>query len=386
MRVSVILFLLIAPAGCASGNSISPTINQAPEIQTGNSVITDGPYMLWGEWTFYFNESHNQVDAVPRRAGRFHLNALKFLEEYCTDCLNITEIKNNGDSTIDLTVQIRHPFPGHPEYTGFDVKGIIMFEGSETFHSNEFEPLYPDDYIVSWKGLGDPEILNADGYTYRWNPSYYSHSELPIFNYIEGKFTNGTPTANVNAYKEFYSLEERHIFKDDAVVSKTYKIWIPEGEPVIAGYAIEASWVPPVVIPVQNVLTDFPVTANQPDLMHFDVVINDGALITFDDECCLEKSVYQARAEIEYWYLSDEYIGNIIVSLRGDKGWSGTSQNVSACDGPDSWKCLAPNPYDELPNGIHRFLAFEYHYHVFDPAYKAVDPAIDIYEVIVDIQ
>ena len=75
---------------------------------------------------------------IPEREGRFHLNALKFLESYCTDCLKIMGIKNNGDGTIDLTVQITHPFKGHPEYTGLDVKGIIMFNGSHALDTSYY--------------------------------------------------------------------------------------------------------------------------------------------------------------------------------------------------------------------------------------------------------
>jgi hypothetical protein len=290
MRGSAILIILLALAGCATGNSISPPLNQAPEIQAGNLVVADDPYTLWGEWTFYFNEAHDQVDVVPKRAGRFHLNALKFLEEYCADCLEITNIKGNGDGTINLTVKITHPFPDNPEYTGFDVKGILMFDGSQKnlYHSKHYFPYgtlsNPSYFISSWAKLGDPEVLNADGYTVRWSPWWHeTGSELPIFNYWEGKYAKGTPSSNVNAYLNFYTSEERHIFTVDGSVERTYHIALPPGS-ITAGYAVEAHWVPPDVTPVTDPINDIPISANQMEPFNFKFVINNGDPIT--QECC----------------------------------------------------------------------------------------------------
>jgi hypothetical protein len=226
---------------------------------------------------------------VPVRNARFHLNALKFLEEYCTDCLKIVSLKNNGDSTVDLTVRITHPFPGLPQYTGFDVKGIIMFDGSWEREGYQYYPPYPEPFRVSWRKLGDPQLLNADGYTIRWSPWYDSGSDLPIFNYWEGKYATGTPTANVNGYLNFYTHENRHMFYTDGSVNRTYKIWLPPGEPVTAGYAVEACWEPPTVTPVTDPASDFPITANQVEAYEFRFVLNNGEPIT-DPDCCGEKN------------------------------------------------------------------------------------------------
>jgi hypothetical protein len=250
-----------------------------------NESVYDGPYRLWAEGNFFIDETHEKVDVVPKRQGRFHLNALKFLEDYCANCLQVTKIKNNGDSTIDLTVKIKHPFEGHPEYTAFDVKGIIMFNGSWTDEGYQFFLPYPEPFRVSWRKLGDPQVLNADGYTIRWSPSYDSGQSEPIFNYYEGKYASGIPNANVNAFINFYTDENRHMFSTNGIVSKTYKIWLPPGEPVVAGYAVEACWEPPLVTPVTDPINDFPSTANQPEAYKFYYNLNNGEVIT-DPECC----------------------------------------------------------------------------------------------------
>jgi len=285
MKGSAALIILLALAGCAAGNSITPALDSSDISQLAATSLADDNRMLWGEWTFYFSEAHDQVDVVPKRAGRFHLNALKFLEEYCTDCLEITNIKNNGDSTIDLTVQLEHPFPGHPEFTGFDVKGIIMFEGSWTNPGYQYHPPWPEPFIVSWRKLGDPQLMNADGYTLRWSPSYDSGKTQPIFIYWEGKYSNGTPTANLNGYLDFYTDKERHMFRDDGIASRTYTIWLPPGEPVVAGYAVEAVWEPPLINPVTDPINEFPITANQVEAYEFYINLNNGEPIT-DPICC----------------------------------------------------------------------------------------------------
>jgi hypothetical protein len=229
---------------------------------------------------------------------------LKFLEEYCADCLEITNVSGNGDGTINLTVQITHPFPDNPEYTGFDVKGIIMFTGSHELPWWDME-IFPFGtsgdhhyFYVSWALKGDPEVLNPDGYSVHWSPYWESGSTLPIFNYYEGKYTNGTPTANINAYRNFYSDENRHMFAVDNSVYQTYHISLPPG-PVTAGYAVEALWVPPSVEPVTNPVTDFPWSANQPEPYYLQFVVNDGEPIA--DADWNPPSCHKVRFEYNRW-------------------------------------------------------------------------------------
>jgi len=275
MKLQILAVLLIFIInGCSTPES-DPV---SPDLHDSTVQLTDN-HMLWGEWTFYFNDDHTDVDVVPKRQGRFHLNALKFLEEYCADCVEITNFLNNGDGTIDLTLLIKHPFPDNPEYTGFDVKGIIMFNGTHAlpWWSDYLFPYGESTnenyFYVSWAEIGDPELLNQDGYTCRWSPWWDYDSTMPIFNYYHGKYANGTPTANINAYLNFYTDEDRHMFQVDGGVSRTYHISLPPG-PVTAGYAVEACWQPPTVSPVTDPANDFPITANQEEPYYFRYIIN----------------------------------------------------------------------------------------------------------------
>ena len=287
MRSMGVLFVItLLVCGCATNPTIPPPNDEAdiPDLQLSGMNQQDGPHRLWGEWTLHFSADHTRVDAVPMRTARFHLNTLKFLEDYCKTCLRIDRIRNNGDGTIDLTIRITHPFKGFPEFTGFDVKGIIMFDGSWENEGYYLWLPHPEPFRISWRELGDPQVLNADGYSILWSPWYDSGSEMPIFNYWEGRFAHGTPTANINAFKNFYTDEERHMFRVDGSVTRTYTIWLPPG-PVTAGYAIDACWEPPISTPVTNPIEDFPLTANQPEAYEFRCVVNSGEPVT-DPECC----------------------------------------------------------------------------------------------------
>ncbi len=282
--ISVVAILAALLVGCArAGDVVSPSTRN--DLGQTPAAENQGPYRLWGEWTWYINADHTRVDVVPNRYGRFHLNTLKFLESYCTDCLEITNIHNNGDGTIDLGVKITHPFDNLPQYTGFDVKGIVMFNASHEVPW-ESELIFPQQnpVWVSWRVKGDPEVLNADGYTPRWSPWWETGSDLPMFNYWPGKYSKGTPTGVVNAFLNFYTDEERHMFRVNKSVERVYHIWLPGG-PVVAGYAVEACWEPPLVSPVTDPASDFPISANQPEPYYFRYVVNGGNIIT-EAPCC----------------------------------------------------------------------------------------------------
>ncbi len=286
MGFMVIALMILAGCAHLREGPTAPGIDvRAPEI---SGAFDGSPYQLWGEWTFYIPATHDRVDVVPRRQARLHLNALKFLEDYCEDCLQITKITNNGDGTIDLTVKIAHPFKGFPQYTAFDVRGIIMFNGTFewSYYSSGYEMPLPNPCMISWREMGDPEVVNPDGYEYRWSPVYESGSDMPIYNYWPGKYSKGLPNAGLNAYLNFYSMPERHVFFTDSQVQRTYRIWLPPGEPVVAGYAVEACWEPPTVMPVKNPLTDFPLSANTSEPYFYDVVINNGEPILHGPNIC----------------------------------------------------------------------------------------------------
>jgi hypothetical protein len=364
-----ILSAVIA-VGCAARSPIAPDTGQdgLRPVQEARPMY-DERYRLWGEWIWCIPETHDRVDVVPRRDSGVHLNVLKWLEEDCGNCLEITGIENNGDSTIDLTVRIRHPKPGHPEFTGFDVKGIVMFNGSyeiplpkSAYKSPDLFPSYPDPFKVSWRQLGDPEVLNPDGYTARWCPSYNSGGLNPLLKYWPGKYSSGTPTGNLNAYLNFHTTEERHMFSDTGVVSRTYHIYLPPG-PLVAGYAVEACWAPPENVPVLDPLEDFPISANQEEPYHWRLVINNDEPIT-SSPCCPsdpDDPCDTFRVDVLQWAYDDqpwEGVDGMWVWIPepypGDSGWY---MSVFWGQCPPSYPgsvWTSGIPFSAYPDGTHR--------------------------------
>ena len=318
-----------------------------------------------------------------KREERFHLNALKFLESYCADCFKIVKIKNNGDGTADVTVRITHPFDGHPEYTGFDVKGIIMFNGS--FQTNlDADHLYPyhKPIRVSWKLLGDPELLNPDGYTPRWNPDWHEEkSDLPMFNYCPGKHSNGTPTANLNGFLNFYTDENRHMFRTGKYVERTYHLWIPPG-PLVAGYAVDACWEPPTVTPVTDPANDFPYSANQSEPYYFKNIINKGQVIDYKPCCTKFCDNFWFEAKLWYGKINDwVFIMGSPWGTNDEGAWPCSNWPNAPQQGADSYSTDVIDAVTDMwPNGYYRKLMLVYYNDVSNPkiAYDVMDFTIDI--------
>jgi hypothetical protein len=273
----------VALAICLAGCAYSPSNPTAPpplgEYSKGTMVQTTDPHKLWGLFQLEFSNDHSSCTVVPVRNADFHINALKFLETTpCTNCLSVGNVKKLGNGVIDLDVTIHHPFPNQLIYSAFDVKGIIIFNGSFMCRFSPLYNTYPEvgsKSSVSWARIGDWELLNPDGYSFYWSPLFNPDSEWPITHYMAGKRSSGTPTGAINGFKNFYTDEDRHLFRAGHSVTSTYRIQTQPG-PMTVGYAIDACWEPPINMPVTDPLTDFPPSANQPEPYQFSVIVNDG--------------------------------------------------------------------------------------------------------------
>jgi hypothetical protein len=256
-----------------------------------------------------------------------------------------------------------------------------MFDGSWVADTYPYYPPHPDDYLISWRILGDPQLLNADGYTVRWSPWYESGSTQPIFNYWEGKYANGTPTANLNGFLNFYTDENRHMFRDDGIVTRTYEIWLPPGEPVVAGYAVEALWVPPDVMPVTDPMNDFPISANQSEPYEFNVVLNEGKVIT-DDQCCssFHENIY---FPIRQWgeFLVNPHMAYYTDYYHKINGWPVYSYEP---EWPNHYGKTVTFPIHSFPEGDHIGVAVVYGLEGWPV--KRYGHAYDVFEFTIDYE
>ena len=261
LTLLLLILTLAISIGC-SGNEpglINPD-EKAPA--TGNT------HYLWGLWQFTADPAEGKLDVVQLRSGDFHLNALVFLEPPALVNLTLESLKFNGD-IIDVDIGLRHPFLGLAEFTGFDVCGVLITNGSVMGYEN------PD---IVMAGKGDTRLLNPDGWTRWWNPA-----EFPIgntmSNYKDGLL--GTPystagfNCTLNAYK-FYcdaltdpdapvsdvGVASRCVFSAGQKNVRHYTIELGS-DGLVFNYAVDANWQFPNGSPPWAVPDDFGPGANR---------------------------------------------------------------------------------------------------------------------------
>ncbi len=228
-----------------------------------------GTRYLWGYWSLVIDPEAQTIEAVPLRSNSLHVNVVKFLEEglLFISFANLTY----GTDTVDLDVQLQHPFPGLNQYTGFDVRGIFITPGSVTGYS---------DYGIILAGEDETHLMNPDGWARWWNPSEFPVG-MDIFSYRDGKlghpYDGSNLNATLNAYKYFCNdlgpndgLEEldpphRGLFTPGYVNQRHYSIYFDPLQPLVYNYAVDANWDVPDPYPPSAVPGDFPPEANAPE-------------------------------------------------------------------------------------------------------------------------
>jgi len=280
MRIALKTILIISVlliVGCGhAGDVAAPGVSGDGEYRT----LMRPPQLdrwAWGTWVFSVNEDHTSLEAVPVRGGALHYNVLKFVEGFpCPNCMTIGSPQPQGDGTFKVKVMLQHPFPGLPQYTGFDVRGTVVFPSTHYWYCAGYS-------IEKWKGMGsggthyDPiplyfsrasagggEVLNADGYSFYFFPGFIIAPDVPILSYQDGKHATGDEgelDGTVNPFIEFHDVDERRMFTSGGLVTRTYHIKPPEGA-FKFGYIVDASWALPIKTPVTDPATDFPDWAN----------------------------------------------------------------------------------------------------------------------------
>lgn len=260
--------------GCSkSSNPIIPT--DSAEL-TGNSTQDRGISHLLSYGTINIDPVTQTVEIVPARISEVHLNIRQFVENApCTDCFKLVSVQFLPDGEILLGLQLTHPFPGLDEFTCFDPRLIMMFNGSE---------VWPElNAIVPRAGLGDGELLNADGYTRLFNPVEFAPHSMParFWEYSQGKLaTPGVMNGTLNGYRYFPVGNDRNYLGSTASSTVEIRIVLPLWELEI-GYAIDVNWEPadpastgnPNIIDVPD---DFPMIANMPEAYELSTLASEG--------------------------------------------------------------------------------------------------------------
>jgi hypothetical protein len=263
---------LLLPAivilGCSgpSGEPVSPSGNGLAMASAQSPG--EGGHMLWGFWYVRIDPDTLTAQAIPLRGAEFTANVTQFLQPPSSPT-NMVSIAVDpasepsiGHFIVDVTV--RHPFPGLNQYRGFDVRGILISNGT---YGTESDP------ALLIAGPDETHLLNADGWTRWWNPTEFTKFNT-IFGFTSGKLAPPIkPTATLNGYKYFadgLDAEADVATLDPAtrgtfgvapgVNTRRYDIQfkMDVGEVVFDfNYAVDASWSEPD----QSFKPDFPIQA-----------------------------------------------------------------------------------------------------------------------------
>jgi uncharacterized delta-60 repeat protein len=263
LSIVSVVFLI----GCSSGGiNNPPVVPHEQDFQTeisGNGVSPgDNTHQVLSYSVINLDATDPddiKAEIIPARLSSMHLNILTLLETgICTDCFKIVGFNMPQPGTLDVDIQITHPFDSSQlNFTVFDVRGIIMFDGSHYFPVSGL--------TMSDSSMGNGELLNAEGFSQLYNYETLSAPVGDFFRYYQGKLATPTvPNANLNGFIRHISsnpANTRNALYPGDSVTRTYTLKMPSSMFVL-GYAVDASWDLPTADPVTDPMTQFPTTAN----------------------------------------------------------------------------------------------------------------------------
>ncbi len=260
--LALAFLILVSCQSASNAPTLSDLTNQTEA--TVNTASADASHRsLWGLFSVYADPDALTIESVPLRLTKFHRNIIDYLETApCSDCLKFLDIYPSGSDVVNIDVELTHPF-SDPRFTGFDVRGVVIFNGSSEF------PVIG----LNWSNndLGNPQLVYPDGFTALYNPSTAGNG---FEGYIQGKYATHTiPDGRLNAYKRFTpdsASNPRRMFTVENSTIVTYEILKPSG-PFIFGYAIDGCWAPPVNEPVTDPENDFGPEANCPEAWSIEI-------------------------------------------------------------------------------------------------------------------
>ena len=264
--------LLVSALSCSGGgNPVAPPAS-GDLTQPREALQIESNRVLFGTWLLEVPPDHSSIEVIPIRAALGHYNVRTFLENGpCHTCLSVVGVRPQPNNVLDVDVRISHPFVGADTFTGFDVRGTVIFPATSEFPSSGLTYSSADD--------DGAELLNPDGWTSLFNPIDFAQApgDLNILSYQQGSFATALDNAStLNAYKAFYREPDRRPFYTTDTLIKTYSIKLPVVGPLRFGYVVDASWEPPSPNPPENIPDDFPVTANAMDAYKISATVGEG--------------------------------------------------------------------------------------------------------------
>lgn len=255
--IAILLSALIASCSQTASTPVFPADSPTTGVQASATQPLNHYLWLFNEVTI--DPETLEYEITPVRTAEGHWNVLSWLEQGpCFDCFGLAGITPLPGGTLEINVRISHPFP-IANFTGFDVRGIAMFEGAHTFAESGL--IMPD------RDAGTGELVNPDGYTTLYGPGTEGSGPAGFQGYLSGKFEGVTPTATLNGYIRHISddaANTRNAFYAGEEIISVYEVDMPDGL-FSFGYAVDACWAKPTTKPVTDPMIDFGPEASCPE-------------------------------------------------------------------------------------------------------------------------
>ena len=226
--VAAFIFVALGILSCSRDGAPVPTV-PVPQSQEVSSYPSPGSsHSLWDYELITIDPTTLQFETAPVRDIAAHYNILSWLEQSpCTNCFKLVSVKPSGNGTLLCDIRIKHPFPSL-NLTGFDVRGICMFQGSYKIAGTNI--------IMSDKSKGEAELVNANGFTELYNPTTSGDGPGGLQGYIKGKLAIGAPNCTLNGFKRFVSNKSgntRNAFYAGDTIDETFEI-VPPNRPILS--------------------------------------------------------------------------------------------------------------------------------------------------------
>ena len=310
-RTAVVACLIITGLLIAGCNESPTTPADSFPINTENRELSgDLFHHCMGYYMLDVDTQSYEVEAVPLRSGEWHFNMVGMLNT--TMGVSAAVVPGESDpmnGLFVLDISLDHPLPTATQFAGFDVKGILMTPGTLA--------LGP----LTFAGVGETHLENADGYTRWWNPTEFTTPG--IFGYTQGAITKASPgvlTATVNPYKYFADIlrptdalafvtdepltndEGRGVFAAGSTNTRRYAIRFPvdPAPQIIFGYAVDCSWNLPSPNPPGEIPDDFPINANQPEAYRL-AVVPTACSLYYDSDTGTGGGVLRLQINVHDW-------------------------------------------------------------------------------------
>ncbi|MFH1675597.1 MAG: hypothetical protein ABIC40_01140 [bacterium] len=171
MRINISHFYtaiiaVVLVAGCAGNPSMPTGPEYNPDTGASSQPESSGHACL-GFYQMALDTETGQIETDSLRSGQIHLNVVGIL--YKTAGISVVGVPSEYDPANGIFVfdiSLAHPYEPQPSLTGFDVKGILITDGSRVENS------------VTIADLDETRLLNADGYSRWWNPSEFTRSGI----------------------------------------------------------------------------------------------------------------------------------------------------------------------------------------------------------------